>query len=86
MTLQTYGPDELDELALRALDLASIFRKMSKIYTELGIDVFQLHAKKSNEWFNSLERWATGALTKIESQAIQERGARAAREIISRNL
>ena len=78
MTLQSHDPEQLDELALRALDLAGIFREMSRVIREEEIDGIALHARKPGDWFASLEQWAHEAKTKLDTLVVKQRGARRA--------
>ncbi len=58
MTLQTYDPQQVDQLALRLLDLAAVVRQMANRSRENGIADFALHDKKALEWCAKLEQWA----------------------------
>lgn len=86
MTLQIFDPDQLDQLALRILDLAATFRSMSQQARELDLDGVPLHDKKSAEWLANLEQWTIEADGKLQALAIKERGARRAATVTDRGL
>ena len=56
MTLQTYGPQNLDHLALRLLDIAAIVREMANLGREHGVADLALHDKKALESCVKLEQ------------------------------
>ena len=78
MTLQPYGPDRLDGLALRAFDIASILRSMAEECRAREIDSVDLHDKKSLEWIARLDQWAHDAEAKFQMQLIKDRGSKKA--------
>lgn len=80
MTLQPYGPEELDQFALRLLDLAVIVREMANSSREHGITDLALHDKKAQEWCSRLDDWAHRAQADLE---VKIRQARARRRAIS---
>ena len=47
MTLQRYNPNDLDQFALRLLDLAAIMREMANSGREHGIFDLAVHDKKA---------------------------------------
>jgi hypothetical protein len=73
MTLQTYDPQKLDQLALRLLDLASIVRQMASRSREQGIADLVLHDKKALEWCAKLEQWAHKTQADVEVRILQNR-------------
>lgn len=84
MTLASYDPKQLDDLALRLLDLTSTFREMARRSRDEHVDGLTLQDKKALEWLRRFELWANDTVQKFESAAIKSRGARRAREIADR--
>ncbi len=80
MTLQTYDPQQVDQLALRLLDLAAIVREMANRSREHGIAEFALHDKKALEWCAKLERWARKTQADLEVRILEERAERRGRD------
>jgi hypothetical protein len=76
MTLQMYDPQELDQLALRLLDLAAIVRHMANQSREYGITDLALHDKKAREWCVKLERWARKTQADLEVRILQDKAER----------
>ncbi len=66
MTLQPYGAEKLDQLALQWLDLAAMARSMASTCQENQIDDLVLHDKKANEWLQNLKRWTLRAQVELE--------------------
>jgi hypothetical protein len=83
MTLQTYDPQELDQFALRLLDLAAIIRQMANRSREHEIVDLALHDKKALEWCVKMEQWAHKTQADLEVRILQrkaeQRGRAAAR-------
>ena len=79
MTLQTYSPEKLDQLALRLLDLAAIVRQMSSHSREYGIADLALHDKKALEWCVKMERWARKTQADLEVRILQHKAERRGR-------
>ena len=79
MTLQTYDPHQVDQLALRLLDLAAIVRQMANRSREHGIADFALHDKKALEWCGKLEQWAHKTQADLEVRILQDRAERRGR-------
>jgi hypothetical protein len=73
MTLQTYDPQKLDQLALRLLDLAAIVRQMASQSREYGIADLALHDKKALEWCVKLEHWARKTQADLEVRILQDK-------------
>lgn len=76
MTLKAYDPAQLDEFALRLLDLAAIFREMSRRGREAGITAMPLNDRKAQEWCEKLEHWALKAQGEMD---LEVRAAQAVR-------
>ena len=76
MTLTSFPPDMLDELALRLLDIAAIVRKMANTGRENAIRDFQLHGNKAQEWLDHLERWAYEAAGTLDAEVLRQKGMR----------
>ncbi len=78
MTLQPYGPTELDHFALYLLDLAAITRQMAQDSREYEIDDLALHDKKAREWCIKLEDWVHRARSDLDRKIQQTRARRRA--------
>jgi hypothetical protein len=85
MTLIPYQSDQFDRLALRFLDLASVFREIAQRSREDGIEQVAVHDKKANEWLANLELWAEEARQRFELSAMRNLGAKKAKAIIAEN-
>ena len=79
MTLKTYDPAQLDRLALRLLDLASIVREMATRSREHDIADLALHDKKALEWCIKLEQWASKTRVDLEVRILQDKAERRGR-------
>lgn len=79
MTLQTYDPTQLDQLALRFLDLASMVRKMAHDSREYGVVDLTLHDKKAIEWCLKLEQWARKTQADLEIRILQDKAEKRGR-------
>jgi hypothetical protein len=73
MTLQTYNPQELDQFALRLLDVAAVVRQMAHNSREYGIADLALHDKKALEWCVNLERWTRRVQADLEVRILQDK-------------
>ena len=80
MTLQTYGPQNLDHLALRLLDIAAIVREMANLGREHGVADLALHDKKALESCVKLEQWAHKIRADLEVRILQDKAERRARQ------
>ena len=80
MTLQTYDPEELDQFALRLLDLVATVRQMANRSRERGIADLALHDKKALEWCGKLEQWARKTQADLEVRILQDKADRRGRE------
>ncbi len=78
MTLKPYNADELDQLALRILDISHDLRQISLTKRKIPGLNLAMHEKKALEWIAQLERWAADARTRLELASIRQRGSRAA--------
>ncbi|MEN6459407.1 MAG: hypothetical protein ABFC63_10810 [Thermoguttaceae bacterium] len=79
MTLQPYEPKQLDQFALRLLDLAAILRDMAQRSREHGISDLALHDKKALEWCAKMEQWAGKTRADLELRILQEKAERRGR-------
>jgi len=79
MTLRAYDPKQLDQMALRILDLAATVRQMANRSREFGIVDFPLHDKKAQEWCAHLEQWALKTQADLEVKILQRKTVRRAR-------
>ena len=73
MTLQAYSPTELDQFALRLLDLAAMVREMANRSRESGIADLPLHDKKALQWCGNLEQWAQKTQAELELRILQQK-------------
>lgn len=78
MTLQPYGPDRLDQFALRLLDVAAVMREMANRYREHGVTDLALHDKKAREWCDRLDQWVHKSRAELEVKIRQARAKRRA--------
>lgn len=78
MTLKPYSAEELDQLALRMLDISHDLRQISVAKRAMPELDLAMHEKKALEWIGHLERWAADARTRLELATIRHRGKRAA--------
>lgn len=78
MTLQRYKPEEMDQFALRLLDLAAMMREMAGTIREHGIADLPMHDKKAQEWCVKLEQWLHKAQADLEAKIRQSRARRRA--------
>ncbi len=79
MTLQTYSPHQLDQFALRLLDLAAIVRQAANESREYGIADLPVHDKKALEWCVKLEQWARKTRADLEVRILQHKAERRGR-------
>jgi hypothetical protein len=75
MTLEAYDPDRLDNLALRLLDLAVTVRKMGNSCRDAGLDRFELHDRKAQEWLTRLDDWARDSDARLQAALLKRRAA-----------
>ena len=73
MTIQAYGPEKMNQFALRLLDLASVMREMANSSREQGIVDLAIHDKKAQEWCGRLEEWLHKAQGELEIKIRQSR-------------
>jgi hypothetical protein len=78
MTLEPYTPQQLDDLALRALDLTSMLRTMAISMRTEEVDSFVVHDRKALEWIAKLEEWCQKTEAGLEVAVRRNRGARRA--------
>jgi hypothetical protein len=79
MTLLKYQSRDLDDLALRVVDLASSLREMSKTCEENEILEIPMHSKKALDWLDNLEQWARKCQNDLAITVIKHRAARDAK-------
>lgn len=72
MTLNRYDADDLDEVAMAILDVASNVRNMSKICRTTAIRDVQINDRKAREWIEKLNDWSRKALSDLEARRVQE--------------
>jgi hypothetical protein len=80
MTLQTYDPHNLDQFALRLLDLAAVVRQMANRSREQGVADLALHDKKALEWCAKMEQWAEKTRRDLEVRILQDKAERRGRK------
>lgn len=83
MTLIPYQPEQFDRLALRFLDLAAVFREISRRSRDDGIERVAVHDKKANEWLAKLEFWAEETRQRFDLAAMRNLGVKKARELLA---
>jgi hypothetical protein len=83
MTLQTYDPQKLDQLALQLLDLAAVVREMAQQSREYGITDLVLHDKKALEWCVNLQQWSHKVQSELEVRILQTRAERRGRSPVA---
>ncbi len=82
MTLQPYTPDRLDEIALRMLDLAALFRQLSHGVREQEVQSLTLHDKKALDWCSKLESWGRKCQAEMEFKIHSAKAARRAQTFL----
>ena len=65
MTLEAHTPEQLDELALAALDVAGAFRNMANSCRENDLQSVSLHSRKPREWLSRLLEWTHKAAAEV---------------------
>jgi hypothetical protein len=80
MTLQSYDPEKLDDLALRVLDISCIFRTMAAKARADQPPKLTLQDRKAHEWLTNLEQWARKAESELEMAIFKTRGTAKALE------
>ncbi len=83
MTLKPFSADDLDQLALRILDISCQLRQMSAAKRSTPELELAVHEKKALEWLAHLENWAADAKMRLEMAKIKHRGVRAAGRIVA---
>ena len=83
MTRKPYSPEQLDQLALRFLDLSSVLRKMSIFIDENDILSIDLNDRKTLEYLDRLELWAHKSASELDRTALAHRGAKRAKGLAS---
>ena len=81
MTLKPYDADELDQLALRILDISHEIRRIALAKRDAPELKLAMHEKKALEWIARLEQWAADARARLEMATVRHRGARLASRI-----
>jgi hypothetical protein len=78
MTLKQYGAEQLDDLALRVLDVAALFRDLANQQRQGGAQPIPLHDRKLLQWLSAIEIWAEDARGRQQTELIRQRGAQRA--------
>lgn len=78
MTLESYSPDELDQLALRALDVCGRLRRLAQSSRQEELAKITLHDKKALEWLSRLEEWVHKTEADLALQTLKNRGRKKA--------
>jgi hypothetical protein len=81
MTREAYSPDQLDQLALRFLDIASVLRKMVTSIKENDVSSVELNDRKAREYLDRLELWAHKSAADLDRKILAQRGATRARRL-----
>jgi hypothetical protein len=80
MTLEPYGPDRLDGLSLRVLDLCCRLRSLAQKSRQEQLPPLELHDRKALEWLDKLEDWLFRAEAEMGRSAMKNLGQRHARQ------
>jgi hypothetical protein len=81
MTLKPYTADELDQLALRILDISHEIRQLSSAKRAMPELELAVHQRKALEWIANLEAWAADAQARLEMAKVRHRGSQLAGKI-----
>lgn len=81
MTLISYDPARLDQLALRLLDVASTIRGVAQTARENDRASIALHDKKALEWLANLEAWCHRVATEAEMDRLRRKSEELARQL-----
>jgi hypothetical protein len=73
MTLVPYSEAQLDQLALRLLDLAVTMRRMANACRDNTPPGFTLHDKKALEWLDRLDDWAHDSEMRLDTALLKQR-------------
>jgi len=84
MTLQQYGPERFDDIALRLIDLAALMREMAEQHREGKVKALALNDRKLREWLGNIEAWAEQARGRQQTEIIRQRGIERAKETSGR--
>jgi hypothetical protein len=84
MTLESYEPQEFDELALRLLDIASTLRRLAVRCRQEQLESMAVNDRKALEWLGNVEAWASKAEADLELAILKQRGAQRADELARR--
>ncbi len=85
MTLIPFEPQEIDNIALRVLDLASAVRKMAEKARQNNIRQINLHANKIQEWLGKMEEWAHDAGARVDAEISKLDATRRAQQLLQKN-
>ena len=86
MVLEPYTPDQLDQIALRVLDVCTQIRDIARRSREQRLERIPLHDKKALEWLGKLEEWAAKSQRDFDLAQFKQRGARAAAAVIRQQV
>jgi len=78
MTLNAYNPEQLDQFALRLLDLAGMIREMARRARDAEVQSLALNDRKAQEWYGKLERWVLKAQAELDGEIRVARAERRA--------
>ena len=78
MTLESYGPERLDGVSLRLLDLCSRLRAMARRAREAELAGVELNDKKALDWLGRLEEWTRKSEADLELALLKRRGEKRA--------
>jgi hypothetical protein len=81
MSLHSLSVEELDQLAQRAVNLATLIRQMSRIVCDDQLQVFRVTTLDVEASMGLLEQWADQANAELHLQVLQQRARRRALEI-----
>jgi hypothetical protein len=80
MTLESYGPERLDQLSLRLLDLCARLRAMARQAQIEQLPALDLHDRKALEWIDHLEGWLDRAQAEFDLAIVKHRAQRLAKK------
>jgi hypothetical protein len=78
LAISPYTPEQLDQVALRLLDICAKLRSIAQESRSQGSAEIPVHDKKALEWIGKLEQWAAKSQRDFELAQFRQRGAQAA--------
>lgn len=81
MTLVRCAPEDLNQMALRLLDVTARVRGLACLCGEEELGDVALHTKKAEEWLAKLEGWTLKVTSEFEVQAARQKAERLAARV-----